>query len=257
MLKRKLGSYAYAGQFQQRPSPAGGGIFKKWWWRYWTYKTISVSPVLVRLPDGTMRKITAVILPDDLDSQLQSWDMAFKDLSTSDYVAGGVAQASHLPLLRETPAARPPYRRALQNVVAHVHPRPSVQEPTRTPPPLSPPFARKRRSSLPPACQVKQSRSAVLREPRQPASAAPDLSAGKLPPYPRSAHRHSTATIRPFSQLLMAIGAVHRRAARVHVHRCFIHAVRRVDLRSGIGPWGTGRSPGSSPGRGSCPRPCA
>jgi predicted phage terminase large subunit-like protein len=90
MLKRKLGSYAYAGQFQQRPSPAGGGIFKKWWWRYWTYKTISVSPVLVRLPDGTMRKITPVILPDDLDSQLQSWDMAFKDLSTSDYVAGGV-----------------------------------------------------------------------------------------------------------------------------------------------------------------------
>jgi predicted phage terminase large subunit-like protein len=90
MLKRKLGSYGYSGQYQQRPSPSGGGIFKKQWWRYWTYKTISVPPVLVRLADGTMQKIVPVILPDKFDSQVQSWDMAFKDLSTSDYVAGGV-----------------------------------------------------------------------------------------------------------------------------------------------------------------------
>jgi predicted phage terminase large subunit-like protein len=90
MLKRKLGSYGYSGQYQQRPSPAGGGIFKKHWWKYWTYKTISVSPVLVRLADGTMMKIHPVILPDKFDSQVQSWDMAFKDLATSDYVAGGV-----------------------------------------------------------------------------------------------------------------------------------------------------------------------
>jgi predicted phage terminase large subunit-like protein len=90
MLKRKLGSYGYSGQYQQRPSPAGGGIFKKQWWRCWTYKTISAPPVLVRLPDGTMQKIFPVILPDKFDAQVQSWDMAFKDLSTSDYVAGGV-----------------------------------------------------------------------------------------------------------------------------------------------------------------------
>jgi predicted phage terminase large subunit-like protein len=90
ILKRKLGSYGYAGQYQQRPSPSGGGIFKREWFRYWTYKTISVPPVLVRQADGTMLKITAVILPDEFDQQIQSWDMAFKDLSTSDYVAGGV-----------------------------------------------------------------------------------------------------------------------------------------------------------------------
>jgi hypothetical protein len=90
VLKRKLGSYNYAGQYQQRPSPAGGGIFKKQWWRYWTYKTIAAPPVLVRLPDGTIQKIFPVILPDKFDAQVQSWDMAFKDLSTSDYVAGGV-----------------------------------------------------------------------------------------------------------------------------------------------------------------------
>ena len=33
--KRALGSYAWAGQMQQRPSPAGGGIFKSDWWRYY------------------------------------------------------------------------------------------------------------------------------------------------------------------------------------------------------------------------------
>src|SRR5450631_3353732 len=34
-LKVALGSYRYAGQYQQRPSPATGGILKRHWWRYW------------------------------------------------------------------------------------------------------------------------------------------------------------------------------------------------------------------------------
>lgn len=34
-MKRDLGSYAYAGQYQQRPEPRGGGIFKRDWWRIW------------------------------------------------------------------------------------------------------------------------------------------------------------------------------------------------------------------------------
>jgi len=33
--KKQLGSYATAGQLQQRPAPAGGGIFKAEWWRYY------------------------------------------------------------------------------------------------------------------------------------------------------------------------------------------------------------------------------
>lgn len=32
--RKALGSYAYAGQMQQRPAPAGGGIFKDEWWRF-------------------------------------------------------------------------------------------------------------------------------------------------------------------------------------------------------------------------------
>jgi predicted phage terminase large subunit-like protein len=34
-LEKSLGSYAAAGQLQQRPTPRGGGIFKSEWWRYY------------------------------------------------------------------------------------------------------------------------------------------------------------------------------------------------------------------------------
>lgn len=39
--RKALGSYAYAGQMQQRPNPAGGGIFKDQWW---TDAMLSVAP---------------------------------------------------------------------------------------------------------------------------------------------------------------------------------------------------------------------
>ncbi len=34
-LKRRLGPYGYAGQMQQRPEPAGGGVIKRDWWNLW------------------------------------------------------------------------------------------------------------------------------------------------------------------------------------------------------------------------------
>jgi len=88
--KKTLGSYAYSGQYQQRPSPIGGGIFKRHWWRYWRPAHMDLPPVQVRTPDGELRSIAAVLLPGQFDGMLQSWDLAFKDLRTSDYVAGGV-----------------------------------------------------------------------------------------------------------------------------------------------------------------------
>src|SRR5579871_990873 len=89
-LKVKLGSYRYSGQYQQRPSPSGGGIFRRHWFRYWKPKTMDLRPVVVRLPDGSQQQIQAIDLPDEFDEMIQSWDMAYKDLKTSDYVAGGV-----------------------------------------------------------------------------------------------------------------------------------------------------------------------
>lgn len=41
--KKELGSYAYAGQFQQRPAPAGGGLFKREW-----FEIVDVAPSHIR-----------------------------------------------------------------------------------------------------------------------------------------------------------------------------------------------------------------
>lgn len=66
VLKRELGSQKAAAQLQQRPSPAEGGVLKRHWWRHYQQR------------------------PDRFDQVIQSWDCAFKDLDTSDYVVGQV-----------------------------------------------------------------------------------------------------------------------------------------------------------------------
>lgn len=95
-----LGSYEWNALYQQRPSPDSGGIFKRHWWRYWKPHGVTLPPVLVRIPeekqpDGTMTEarlvaVEAVDLPFEFDEQIQSWDMAFKETDSSDFVAGQV-----------------------------------------------------------------------------------------------------------------------------------------------------------------------
>ncbi len=87
-LKVSLGSYAAAGQLQQRPSPAGGGIFKRHWFRYWQPRGANLPPIIVRLPDGSTQSIIAEEAPYRVDDHLQSWDCAFKGLDKSDFVVG-------------------------------------------------------------------------------------------------------------------------------------------------------------------------
>jgi predicted phage terminase large subunit-like protein len=64
--KQRLGSYATAGQLQQRPAPNEGGVFKKSWWKFYE------------------------VLPERFDQVVLSWDMAFKETKDSDYVVGQV-----------------------------------------------------------------------------------------------------------------------------------------------------------------------
>lgn len=66
-LERSLGSYRAAGQLQQRPAPAEGGILKRAWWRYFD-------------PEGGT-------LPHFHD-YLQSWDMAYAGSDGCDFVVG-------------------------------------------------------------------------------------------------------------------------------------------------------------------------
>lgn len=58
--KQELGSYGYAGQYQQRPAPEEGGIIKKPWFQWWKDTT-----------------------PPQIEFVLQSWDTALtaKDMS--------------------------------------------------------------------------------------------------------------------------------------------------------------------------------
>ncbi|MCA9878432.1 MAG: phage terminase large subunit [Thermomicrobiales bacterium] len=65
-LKLRLGSRAYAGQFQQRPAPAEGATLKAGWWEYWD---------------------PSAPLPP-MDWLLQDWDTAFKTGQENDYSVG-------------------------------------------------------------------------------------------------------------------------------------------------------------------------
>ena len=88
-----LGSYEWNALYQQKPSPDSGGILKRHWWRYWKPAGVALPPVVVTVQDEktgetTLMEIEAVDLPVKFDEQIQSWDCAFKDTKSSDFVAG-------------------------------------------------------------------------------------------------------------------------------------------------------------------------
>lgn len=68
--------------YQQRPSPADGGMVKRDWFRFWKS------------------------LPETFDEVIESWDMTFKDTKTSDFVVGQVwgRRAAEYYLLDQTRA---------------------------------------------------------------------------------------------------------------------------------------------------------
>lgn len=79
-MQRAVGPAAFASLQQQRPAPASGLIFQADWIRYYTTRD---HPIL---EDGH----AVPFLPAKFSEELQSWDMSFKDKSTSDFVAGHV-----------------------------------------------------------------------------------------------------------------------------------------------------------------------
>lgn len=68
-LKKELGSYATAGQLQQRPTPRGGGIIKKAWLK--SYKLV--------------RNIHSHIVAPKFSFIFQSFDTAFKEGEENDF----------------------------------------------------------------------------------------------------------------------------------------------------------------------------
>jgi predicted phage terminase large subunit-like protein len=87
-LKNVLGSYRAAGQLQQLPAPAEGGIFKTAWWRYYDPALLSRLDDLA-LDDEVQDPGRVCGLPH-FTRLLESWDTALKEKTTSDYCVGGL-----------------------------------------------------------------------------------------------------------------------------------------------------------------------
>ena len=70
-----MGSFRAAGQLQQRPAAAEGELLKRSWWRFFNPEHLNLDKV------GMLPRFTQII---------SSWDTAFEDKTTSDYVVGQV-----------------------------------------------------------------------------------------------------------------------------------------------------------------------
>ena len=75
--KVATGSQYWSAMFQGRPTPDGGDVWRRNWWR--RYDTPLWTTV-----DGSIYTIP------DCDQVIMSWDMTFKDTRSSDYVVGQV-----------------------------------------------------------------------------------------------------------------------------------------------------------------------
>jgi predicted phage terminase large subunit-like protein len=98
-LKRSLGSHAYAGQFQQRPTPREGGIIKREWLQF--YQALP-DPLTVEAPEPVLdahtrsEQMRGVVVSSPRRSGavsvqwIQSWDLSFKDTQAASHTVGQV-----------------------------------------------------------------------------------------------------------------------------------------------------------------------
>lgn len=89
-LKVSMGTFTAAGQLQQRPAPSTGGIFKKYWWRFWQYPGQHLLPVQVYDEDGELVTSDLLTLEHNFDKVAESWDMTFKETTSGSFVCGQV-----------------------------------------------------------------------------------------------------------------------------------------------------------------------
>ncbi len=76
-LRQTIGEYNFAGQYQQRPSPLGGGMVKAEWFKYY-------------VPGQE---------PSKFDLVFQSWDTANKCTELSDFSVAGELTVESNPVL--------------------------------------------------------------------------------------------------------------------------------------------------------------
>jgi predicted phage terminase large subunit-like protein len=79
--QKDAGVRAFTSLYQGRPSPGLGNVWLRTWWRRYSVPLWSQHPTI---PGAWW------IDPQEFDQLIMSWDMAFKDTKSSDYVVGQV-----------------------------------------------------------------------------------------------------------------------------------------------------------------------
>lgn len=72
------GLAAFLSEAQHDVRAQEGGMFKRYWWRYWQHPGQHLPPVLVNVPDGESFHVNAVEIPTVFETTAQSWDLTFK-----------------------------------------------------------------------------------------------------------------------------------------------------------------------------------
>jgi predicted phage terminase large subunit-like protein len=80
-IRVRSGSRAFSALYQGRPTPGDGNVWLQSWWRRYLKAPWTVNEV------QTTDEQTVMHL-EGFDELIQSWDMAFKDTKSSDYVVG-------------------------------------------------------------------------------------------------------------------------------------------------------------------------
>jgi predicted phage terminase large subunit-like protein len=78
-IRIQAGSRVFASLYQGRPSPDQGNVWQRQWWVRYREPLWSQHP-----------EIPGAYLVRDMDEVIMSWDMAFKDTKSSDFVVGQV-----------------------------------------------------------------------------------------------------------------------------------------------------------------------
>lgn len=78
-IKISVGTRVFTALYQGRPSPDQGNVWQRQWWRRY------LVPLWSQHPDSP-----GAYLVHEADEIVMSWDMAFKDTKSSDFVAGQV-----------------------------------------------------------------------------------------------------------------------------------------------------------------------
>ena len=93
-LERRLGPAETAGQLQQMPVAEGGSCFKQEWFRTWVrpgpHARAENRQEWAQNHNSNYGVGNWMELPETFDQTICSWDCAFKDKDTSDYVCGQV-----------------------------------------------------------------------------------------------------------------------------------------------------------------------